>query len=182
MPPTPIHFLSVAPLHFIRPGTFDITALLLSSTCIDLELLYLLLIGQPLSHGLWHSYLFALTIFPAAVSLVVLLAERKFTKTLRKTYKFFRFSPYKLKYSFKTIYLSSLIGGASHIFFDMLTHRFSPYILYPFTVFTSENPFWLGEYEVIIHISLALLSVYSIYFWIKHMRPHPHTTSANGSI
>jgi hypothetical protein len=172
LPPTPIHFLSVAPLHFVKPGTFDITALLLSSTCIDLELLYLLLIGQPLYHGLWHSYFFALTIFPVAVSLLVLVAERKLLGILKSTYKLFRFYPIKLKYSFKTIYLSSLVGGASHIFFDMWTHRVSSYLLYPFVVFEAENPFWAYEYEVVIYISVTLLSIYSIYFWIKHMRIH----------
>jgi len=172
LPPTPIHFFSVASLHFVRSGTFDITALLLSSTCIDLELLYLLLIGQPLHHGLWHSYFFALTIFPVAVSLVVLVAERKLPTILKSIYKFFRFSPSKLKYSFKNIYLASLIGGASHIFFDMWTHRVSSYLLYPFAVFDSENPFWVAEYEVVIYISVALLSVYSIYLWIKRMRTH----------
>ena len=170
MPPTPLHFLSVAPLHFVKSGIFDITALLLSSTGIDLELLYLLLIGQPLYHGLWHSYFFALTIFPVAVSLVVFVAERKFTKRLKGTYKFFRFSPSKLKYSFKTIYFSSLVGGASHIFFDMWTHRASSYLLYPFVIFDAENPFWTGEYEVVIYISVTLLSIWSIYFWIKRMR------------
>jgi hypothetical protein len=170
LPPTPIHFLSVAFLHFVKSATFDITALLLSSTCIDLELLYLLLIGQPLSHGLWHSYFFALTAFPVAVSLLVLVAERKLLGILKSTYKFFRFYPIKLKYSFKTIYISSVIGGVSHIFFDMWTHRVSAYLLYPFVVLDAENPFWLGEYEVVIYISVTILSVYSIYFWIRRMR------------
>lgn len=172
MPPTPIHFLSVAPLHFVKPGTFDLTALLLSSTGIDLELLYLLLVGQPLYHGLWHSYFFAFTIFPVAVSLVVLVAERKLLGIVKSTYKFFRFSPSKLKYSFKTIYLSSLIGAASHIFLDMWTHRVSSRLLYPFVVFEAENPFWAYEYEVVVYISVTLLSLYSIYFWIKHVRTH----------
>jgi hypothetical protein len=170
LPPTPVHFFAVAPLHFVRSGIFDITALLISSTCIDLELLYLLLIGQPLYHGLWHSYFFALTIFPVAVSLVVFVVERKLPTLLEGFYKFFRFSPSKLKHSFKTIYLSSLIGGASHIFFDMWTHRVSSYILYPLTIFGSENPFWTGDYEVVVYISVALLSIYSIYIWIKRAR------------
>jgi membrane-bound metal-dependent hydrolase YbcI (DUF457 family) len=170
LPPTPIHFLSVASLHFVKSGTFDITALLFSSTCIDLELLYRLLIGQPLSHGLWHSYFFAVTVFPVAVSLFVLVAERKLLGILKSTYKLFRFYPIKLEYSFKTIYFSSLIGGVSHIFFDMWTHRVSAYLLYPFVVFDAENPFWLGEYEVVIYISVTILSVYSIYFWIRRMR------------
>ncbi|UCE95583.1 MAG: DUF4184 family protein [Candidatus Bathyarchaeota archaeon] len=175
MPPTPIHFFSIAPLHFIKSGTFDITALLLSSTCIDLELLFFILNGQPLYHGFSHSYFFALTFFPVMISLVVFVAERKFPEILKSTYKFFRFSPTELKYSFKSIFLSSLIGGVSHIFFDMWTHRVSSYLFYPFVVFSSENPFWIGEYEVLIYVIVAFLSICSIYFWIKRMRTHKHT-------
>jgi membrane-bound metal-dependent hydrolase YbcI (DUF457 family) len=119
---------------------------------------------------LWHSYFFAVTVFPVAVSLFVLVAERKLLGILKSTYKLFRFYPIKLEYSFKTIYFSSLIGGVSHIFFDMWTHRVSAYLLYPFVVFDAENPFWLGEYEVVIYISVTILSVYSIYFWIRRMR------------
>ena len=168
MPPTPLHFTVIAPLHFKRVETFDITALLLSSTFVDLELLYLLLIGQPMYHGVWHSYLFTLTVFPVAVSLLVFVAERKFLNTLRSTYKFFRFTPEKLLYSFKKIYLTSLIGGVSHIFIDMWTHRVSPYLLYP-SIISSENPFWVGEYEVLVYIGVGLLSLYTIYMWIKRM-------------
>ncbi len=173
MPATPLHFLSVAPLHLVRPQTFDITALLLSSTCIDLELLYLLMIGQPMIHGIWHSYFFAFTIFPLVVSVVVLVAEREFSKILKNTYRIFRFSPSKLKYNFKTIYFSALIGGTSHLFFDMWTHRVSSHLLYPFVVFASENPFWVGEYDIVVHIAAALLSAFSIYWWVKRLCTHP---------
>jgi hypothetical protein len=119
---------------------------------------------------LWHSYFFALTIFPAAVSLVVFAAERRFPETLKSTYKLFRFPLFKLKHSFKSIYLSSLIGGASHIFFDTWTHRVSSYLLYPFTVLDTVNPFWSIEYEAATYIFVALLGTYSIYLWIKGWR------------
>ena len=107
-----------------------------------------------------------------AVSLVVFVVERKLVGIVRSSYRVFRFSPSKLKYNFKTIYLSSLIGGVSHVFFDMWTHRVSSHLLYPFVVFDAANPFWAYEYEVAVYISVTLLSLYSIYFWIKQMRTH----------
>lgn len=167
MPATPLHFLAIAPLHFKRTKFFDITALLFSSTAVDLELLYLLLIGEPMYHGIWHSYFFVLTILPVAVSLFVFLMERKFLNVLTKVYTFFRFFPRKVKYSFRTIYLSSLIGGISHIFFDMWVHRFSSYVLFPFSIFEADNPFWIGRYEIMVHIGVALLGLYTVYIWIQ---------------
>lgn len=155
----------IAPLHFTRAGTFDITALLLSSTFVDLELGYLLLIGQPMYHGVWHSYLFTFTVFPLAVSLIVFITERRFLSTLVNTYRFFRFIPKQVVYNFKNIYLSSLIGGVSHVFLDMWVHRVSPYLFYP-SILNAENPFWLGEFQILVYVGIALLSLCTIYYWI----------------
>jgi hypothetical protein len=173
LPPNPLHFSAVAPLHFKWPEAFDITALLVSSTFVDLELLYYFLIGKPMSHGLWHSYLFVLTIYPVVLSLIVYVAERTIEKTIFGVYRVFRFFPKKVKYSFKTIYLCCLFGGISHIFFDMWIHENSPYVLFPFY---EGNPFWIGEWEIIIYVVVALLSFYAVFLWIKQMRLR---TSAN---
>jgi hypothetical protein len=169
LPPNPLHFSAIAPLHFKRPETFDITALLCSSTFVDLELLYYFLIGKSMSHGLWHSYFFVLTIYPVVLSLVVYVAERRLDTTISSVYRFFRFFPKKLRYSFKTIYFCCLIGGASHIFFDMWVHETSPYVLFPFY---DENPFWIGEWSIIIYMIVSLLSVYTVFLWIRQMQIH----------
>jgi hypothetical protein len=167
LPPNPLHFSAVAPLHFKRPETFDITALLFSSTFVDLELLYYFLIGKPMSHGLWHSYFFVLTIYPIVLSLIVYVAERRIEKTIFGVYRVFRFFPKKVKYSFKTIYFCCLVGGISHIFFDMWIHENSPYVLFPFY---EENPFWIGKWSIIIDLIVGLLSVYTVFLWIRQMR------------
>lgn len=167
MPPNPLHFSAVAPLHFKRPETFDITALLFSSTFVDLELLYYFLIGKPMSHGLWHSYFFVLTIYPVVLNLIVYVAERRIEKTIFGVYRVFRFFPKKVKYSFKTIYFCCLVGGISHIFFDMWIHANSPYVLFPFY---EENPFWIGKWSIIIDLIVGLLSVYTVFLWIRQMR------------
>ncbi len=169
MPATPLHFSAIAPLHFKRPETFDITALLCSSTFVDLNVLCRSLIGQPTGHGFWHSYLFVLTIYPVVLSLIIYVTERRFERTISGVYKFFRFFPKKVRYSFKTIYLCCLIGGVSHIFFDMLVHEISPYVLFPFY---KENPFWIGEWSIIIFVLVYLLSFYTVFLWIRQIQIH----------
>jgi len=166
LPPNPLHFLAILPLYFKRPETFDVTALLFSSTLVDLELGYLLLLGQPTVHGLWHSYLFVLTIYPITLSVILYVTERKLERTIFRIYGFFRLFPKKVTYSFKTIYLSCLIGGASHIFFDMWVHEDMPYVLFPFY---RGNPFWLGQWNIIVFVLVGALSLYAVFLWIKQM-------------
>jgi len=120
-----------------------------------------------MSHGLWHSYLFVLTIYPAALGLIVYMAERRFDATIIRIYRFFRFFPKKVRYSFKTVWFSCLVGGVSHIFFDMWVHEISPYVLFPFY---EVNPFWIGKWSVIVVLIVGLLSVYTVFLWIRQMR------------
>jgi len=175
LPPTPLHFLAIAPLHFKRPETFDVTALLCSSTFVDLELLYLLLIGRPMIHGFWHSYFYVLTIYPVVLSLMVYVAERRFDKTILIVYRFFRFFPKKVRYSLKTIYFCCLIGGVSHIFFDMWVHENSSYVLFPFY---EGNPFWIGEWSIIVFSLVVLLSLYTVFLWIRQLTARTETGEA----
>jgi hypothetical protein len=123
--------------------------------------------GKPTWHGFFHSYLFVLTIYPVVLSLIIYLAERKFDRILLDVYRFFRFYPREVKYSFKTVYLSCLIGGVSHIFFDMWVHKTSPYILFPLY---NTNPFWTSEGEVFVYTLVVLLSLYSVYLWMRHIQ------------
>lgn len=167
MPATLLHFSAIAPLHSKRPEKFDITALIYASTLVDLELLYSFLTENHLNHGLWHSYFFVLTIYPVVLSLVIYLAERSLEKTIFDIYGFFKFFPKKVKYPFKTIYLCCLFGGLSHIFFDMWTHENSPYVLFPFY---GKNPFWVGEWSIIIDALVILLSLYTVFLWIKQIQ------------
>ncbi len=120
-----------------------------------------------MSHGLWHSYLFVLTIYPVLVSLIVYLTERGFEKTIFSVYRFLRFFPKKVRYSFGMIYFSSLIGGVSHIFFDMWVHENSSYVLFPLH---EGNPFWVGEWSIVIFVSVGLLSLYAIFLWRRQMQ------------
>ena len=120
-----------------------------------------------MGHGIWHSYLFVLTIYPVALSLIVHIAERRFDATIFGIYRFFRFFPKKVRYSFKTVYFCCLLGGISHIFFDMWVHEISPYVLFPFY---EANPFWIGRWSIIIDLIVVLLSFYTVYLWMKQMR------------
>lgn len=116
---------------------------------------------------MWHSYFFVLIILPLATSLIAYVVEHPLRETLTGAYRVFRFSPKKVTYPFTMIYISSLLGGFSHIFFDMWTHRYSAYILYPLTIFNAENPFWIGRYEIVVHTAVLLLSGCTIYWWVK---------------
>ncbi|PVX25727.1 MAG: hypothetical protein CW691_03650 [Candidatus Bathyarchaeum sp.] len=81
-----------------------------------------------------------------------------------KIYDFFKLYPNRISHSFKTIYFSCLVGGLSHIFFDQWTHEYSNYILYPAY---GTNPFWIGDWSVIIPLVVMVLSVYTVILWIK---------------
>jgi len=136
---------------------------------VDLELVLSFLLSGSLAHGVWHSYLFVLTIYPFAVGLFVYALERWFGGAISRVYRFFRFYPEKIRYSFRTIYLCCLVGGISHIFFDMWTHEVSSYILFPIVV---RNPFWIGEWSIVIFALMVLLSFYTAFLWAKQMLIH----------
>lgn len=164
VPATPLHFSAIAPLHFIRPESFDITAFFYSSLSVDLELLLGLLTSNTLAHGLWHSYFFVLTIYPVFASLFVYVVESRLEKIVFKVYRSFRFFPSKIRYPFKTIYLCCLFGGLSHVFFDMWVHEYSPYVLFPLV---TQNPFWIGEWSVVIDAVMILLSLCAVLLWLR---------------
>lgn len=176
LPTSPLHFLAIAPLHFRRPDVFDITALFYSSMAVDLEMVFSLLLGGSLTHGVWHSYFSVLTIYPVAVGLFVYAVERLFKGTILGVYRFFRFYPEKVRYPFRTIYLCCLIGGVSHVFFDMCTHEVSSYVLFPLV---TENPFWIGDWSYVVFVLMFLLSFYTVFLWIKQMLVHRRMRKGN---
>ncbi len=178
MPANPLHFLAIAPLHFKRPEAFDVTALLYSSILVDLELLYSFLTGQPMIHGIWHSYLYVLTVYTAVLSLIVYAMEAGFEETIIWIHRFFRLYPEKVRYPLKTIYFNCLVGGASHIFLDMWVHETSPYILFPLY---EGNPFWIGEWSIVVHALVALLSIYTLFLWRRHAALHGESASSKAS-
>ena len=135
-----------------------------SATIIDLEPVYYLLLGDPFHHRIWHSYFFALVVFPVLISLAVYLVERRFEQKLSSAYGTLKLKPPQTRYSLSIIYLSCLIGGFSHIFFDMFTHESLPYVMYPLFY---GNPFYLGQARFIIEGLAAGLAVYSVYCWWK---------------
>jgi len=134
---------------------------------VDLELVSSFLLSGCLTHGVWHSYLFVLTMYPIAVGFFVYAVERWLEGTVFRIYRFFRFYPKKVRYPFRTIYLCCLFGGASHIFFDMWTHQVSSYVFFPLVV---ANPFWIGEWESnVVFALMTLLSLYAVFLWVKQM-------------
>jgi hypothetical protein len=144
---------------------------------VDLELVYSLLFGGSLAHGVWHSYVFVLTVYPVAVGLFVYAIERWLEGTVFGVYRFFGFYPEKVRYPFRTVYLCCLFGGVSHVFFDMWTHRVSSYVLFPLIV---ENPFWIGEWgSYIVFALMILLSLYAVYLWIRQMLIHRRMRQSN---
>ena len=120
-----------------------------------------------------------LTIYPVAVSLFVYGVERWLEGTVFRVYRFFRFYPERVRYSFRTVYLCCIVGGVSHIFFDMWTHEVSSYVLFPFVM---ENPFWVGEWSSVVVFALTvLLSLYTIFLWAKQMLIHRRLRKASVS-
>jgi len=63
----------------------------------------------------------------------------------------------------------------------MWVHENSPYVLFPFY---EENPFWIGEWNIIIFVLISLLSFYTVFLWIKQMQIHrkPDRNKVNRSV
>lgn len=167
MPLTPLHGLALLFLYFKDKRRIDPLALLASATIIDVEPLYYFLIGEPLDHQIWHGFALALTIYPVLISLGVYFAERLFENKLWSTYAALRLKPEKVKYSLASIYLCSLAGGLSHVFFDMFTHESMPYVVYPLIF---GNPFYIGQASIIIEATIIALALYSVFCWSKTQR------------
>jgi membrane-bound metal-dependent hydrolase YbcI (DUF457 family) len=164
MPSPPVHALAVLSPYFKRKKWFDPLALAASATAIDLESLYYLLMGEPLDHRIWHSFAFTLTLYPVLIGLSVYFAERLLENRLRPAYSALRLKPDRVKYPLSSIYLCCLVGGLSHVFFDMFTHESMPYILYPLLY---GNPFYLGQARFVVEGAAVVLAVYSVYLWWK---------------
>ncbi len=105
MPLTPLHATAFAFLYFKNKEKVDPLALAVSTTFIDLEVLYYLLIGQSFNHGIWHGFPVSLTVYPLLVLFGVYVIERVFEKRLRSIYDRFRLNPSQVKYPVSTIYI-----------------------------------------------------------------------------
>ena len=164
MPITPFHALSLMFLYFKDKKRIDPLALTVSATFIDLEPLYYLLVGEPLDHRIWHGFALALTAYPILVTIGVYITERLFKEKLWSIYNILRLKPKRVRYPLLTVYLCSLLGGFTHVFFDMFTHKDMPYVIYPLAY---GNPFYMGNASIIVEIIVILLAAYSILQWIK---------------
>ncbi|MFQ5950657.1 MAG: DUF4184 family protein [Candidatus Geothermarchaeales archaeon] len=162
MPATPLHFLAIAFLYFRSPERFDLVALFFSSVLLDLEPLYLVLVRAVPDHQVWHSFLFVTTVYLVAVSAGVWLLENRFEGTIARTFSFFRLDASNIKRTPAVILLSILIGGTSHVFFDMFTHEEMPYVVYPLSY---GNPFWLVAWDPLVGGFVVALSLYSLWIW-----------------
>ncbi|MEM2130489.1 MAG: DUF4184 family protein, partial [Candidatus Bathyarchaeia archaeon] len=155
---------AVLSLYFKRKRTIDPLALSASATFVDLEPLYYLLIGEPLDHQIWHGFALVLTVYPLLIAVGVYAMERFFENKLLSMYGALRLKPPQVNYSLGAIYLCCLLGGFSHIFFDMFTHEHMPYVVYPLFF---GNPFYLGQASGIVAAAVIALACYSVFCWRK---------------
>jgi len=141
-------------------------ALVISSSIIDLEPFFMLLFNlQQPPHGFWHSYLGVL-LLSVPLTLGVYLVELKGLGAVERAYKMLKIDSLQVKHGLGVIFYTSLVGGFSHVFFDMFTHRSFPYVFYP--VVTFSNPFWMGfEVAMVVEVLVVLLSAYSCWLWIE---------------
>ncbi len=175
MPLTPLHGLAVFFLYFKNKRSVDPLALVASAMIVDLEPLYYILSGEFMNHHMiWHGYALILTIYPILITLAVYVVERLFEKQLWSTYTTLQFKPEKVRYPLLNIYLCCLLGGVSHIFFDMFTHENLPYVVYPLFL---GNPFYIGAASGIVELTVIALVLYSVYCWSKTQKPNYQQTA-----
>lgn len=75
-PITPLHAISLMFLYFKNKRKFNPLALAVSTTFIDFEPPYYLLIGEPLDHRIWHGFALAMRVYPILVTMGVYFIER----------------------------------------------------------------------------------------------------------
>lgn len=163
MPLTPLHILAFLWVYFLTHRRIDPTALILSTSLIDLEALAGIYLKMP--HWVWHSY-FGAIVFSIPLALFLYLFEHRANGFLTRTYGAFSVPFQGRPYGFRMVYITYALGSTSHVFLDSLTHRSFPLVFFPFV--TSPNPFWFGfEFAWMVYAILVLLSVYSLVLWIK---------------
>ncbi|MBN1682127.1 DUF4184 family protein [Candidatus Bathyarchaeota archaeon] len=165
MPANPLHFLAVLPLHLKSPDKFDALSLLVSSTFVDLEMVVMVLLGKPMTHGIMHSYIMIFTFYPLILSITIYTLFKKTNKKMKKIYEYFKFNQESIDLTFKQIYVNCLVGGVSHLFLDMWTHEYSMYLFYPIT---TVNPFWLGQASILVTSITIIASIYSVLLWWRN--------------
>ncbi len=164
MPVTPLHGLALMFLYFKDRRKFDPLALTVSATFIDLEPLYYLLLGEPIDHRIWHGFATSFTIYPILITIAVFMVERLFEKKLWSTYNAVRLKSNQVRYPPLSIYICSMVGGVSHVFLDMFTHKDMPYVIFPLS---NGNPFYIGQASIIVEIAVIVLAFYSCLRWFK---------------
>ena len=164
MPVTPLHGLALLFLYFKDKKRIDPLALTASATFVDLEPLYYFLIGEPLTHRIWHGYALALTAYPLLITIGAYCVENFFGRKLYSAYSVLSLEPNLVKYPLRSIFFCSLVGGLSHIFFDMFTHEHMPYVIYPLAY---GNSFYIGQASVVVEFAVIVLAGYSCLRWLK---------------
>ena len=117
---------------------------------------------------MWHGYAFASTVYPVLIAAAIFTVERLFGSRLWSTYSVLKLKPYQIKYSVLSIYLCCLLGGFSHIVFDMFTYESMSYVIYPLFY---GNPFYFGQPSGITELTLVSLALYSVFCWSKTQKP-----------
>lgn len=166
MAPNPLHALALLPLYFKRPLWVDPIAIAASSTFLDIEVAWLFISGSTSTHGIWHSVVLAGGVYPFIVTALVAALERGCPRQIEKTLTSLRWTSGRARYPLMAVYLSCLLGGLSHILFDMWTHPNSSYIMWPFVI-SSANPFYIGELGYLVDIAAVIFSAYSLFLWHK---------------
>lgn len=162
----PLHALALLPIYFKRPLWIDPLAITISSTFVDIEVAWLFLSGSSTTHGIWHSAVVAVTVYPLLVTALAVALEWRCPRQTEGVFRFMRWDTRKARYPLKAVYLCSLLGGLSHIFFDMWTHPDSGYILWPFIV-SNTNPFFIGRWGYAVEGAAVMLSAYALFLWYK---------------
>ena len=168
MAPNPLHPLVLMILYFKRPHLFDPLALALSATAVDIEVVYAYAVGLPTPHLALHSFVVALTIYPAVISLLAYALERRMGGFLGRIYRAIRLDE-KVSYPFRTILVCSLVGELSHVLIDVWSHPVSPFLFWPFAYLPS-NPLYIGEWSVAIDAVVVVMGLYARYLWAKRWK------------
>jgi len=90
---TSLHATALLFLYFKDRQRIDPLALTVSTTFIDLEPLYYILLGETLDHRAWHGFTLALTIYSVLVTIGVYVTESLFENKLLNLYKWAGLTP-----------------------------------------------------------------------------------------
>lgn len=166
MPLTPLHLGPVLPLKLLAPRSFSLGTFAVVQVAIDLEVVYNIVTDAPVLHTRAHTLAGALLVG------LLCLVPAKFGLTaayrwLRPRLAAREDVPRSVVSALRDItwlgaLVGALLGSLTHVVLDGLMHM----DVHPFAPWLADNPLWIPDSFVWIHLACALVGLAGVLPWL----------------